>query len=128
MSNFKRAGAAIQTGNAQLDGSDTRGWFIGDFLPPECGLRRSEAVEIKWGTHPAGEARTEWVTSETRTTVGILISGKFALEFRNKSITLVEPGDYVMWGSGIDHKWQAITDCIFLTVRWPSADSGDAAS
>ena len=75
---------------------------------------------MKWGVLNAGDARTEWVTGETRTTIGILISGKFTMEFRNKSATFDMPGDYVMWGPGTDHKWNAAEKAVWLTIRWPS--------
>jgi len=110
----------IRTGNAAIDGADTRGWLIGHFVDEKFGLRHSEDVEIKWGTHPAGDTREEWVTGETRTAIGILISGSFELEFRDQKVLCDKPGDYVMWGPGTDHKWHAPTDCVWLTIRWPS--------
>jgi hypothetical protein len=36
------------------------------------------------------------------------------------STTLEKEGDYVVWGPGIDHCWQAEKDSIVITVRWPS--------
>ena len=112
--------AAIQTGNAEIDSSSTRGWLIGEFIEKEFGLRHSEDVELKWGVLKAGDARTEWSTGETRTTIGILISGKFTMEFRDRTLTFENLGDYVMWGSGTDHKWNAPEDSVWLTIRWPS--------
>lgn len=111
---------AIQTGNAELDSINTRGWFIGSFIEEKFGLRHTDDIELKWGVQKAGDARTEWVTGETRTTVGILISGTFAMEFRDQSLTFNKPGDYVMWGPGTDHRWNAPADAIWLTIRWPS--------
>lgn len=110
----------IRTGNAKRDSTDTRGWFVGSFLPKDLGLRHSDDVELKWGTHSAGESRDEWVTGETRTAISILISGNFELEFRDQTVNLSEPGDYVMWGPGVDHRWKALGDSVILTVRWPS--------
>lgn len=110
----------IQTGNAELDSLATRGWFIGSFLGPDGGIRNTQDIEVKWGVHQAGEARDEWVTGETRTTLAILVSGEFVMEFRDKTIDLSAPGDYVMWDPGVDHKWHAVKDCTLLTVRWPS--------
>jgi uncharacterized cupin superfamily protein len=111
---------SIQTGNAELDSTETRGWFVGSFLAKEYGLRSTDDVEIKWGIHKAEDSRDEWVTGETRTTLGILISGKYKMNFREQTVTLSKPGDYVMWGPGVDHKWQVIEGGVFLTVRWPS--------
>ena len=115
--------APIQTGNMQLDTTDTRGWLVGNFIDKQLGLRHSDDVEIKWGVHLAGTAREEWVTGETRTSIGILISGSFELEFIDRRVTFAKPGDYVMWGPGTDHKWRAPTDCVWLTIRWPSIES-----
>ena len=114
----------ITSGNAQSDSTESRGWFIGSFLEETLGLRHSKDVEMKWGVHAAGESREEWVTGETRTAVAILISGKFELEFRDQTVTLSKPGDYVMWGVGTDHKWRAVDEnTTLLTIRWPSVFS-----
>ena len=110
----------IQTGNAELDSVDTRGWFVGSFIEEKFGLRHTEDIELKWGVLKAGDARDEWVTGETRTTIGILISGKFTMEFREQLLTFDKPGDYVMWGPGTDHKWHSPEDAVWLTIRWPS--------
>lgn len=108
----------IQVGNAAVDAQ--KGWFVGSFIDERLGLRHSEDVELKWGIHPAGEKRTEWVIGETRTAISILISGKFEIVFRNQTITMSKPGDFVMWGKGDDHKWRTIEDAVVLTARWPS--------
>lgn len=108
----------IYSGNAEIDGSKTRGWIVGSFIPE--GVRHSNNIEIKWGIHKAGEARDDWVTGEQRTTVCVLVSGKFALQFRDREVTLATAGDYVMWNEGIDHKWQALDDAVVMTVRWDS--------
>jgi mannose-6-phosphate isomerase-like protein (cupin superfamily) len=108
----------IQTGNAAIDTNDTRGWLIGDFIKKKFGLRHTDNLEIKWGVMKTGEARAEWATSETRTSIGILISGSFIMEFRDQTLQFDTPGDYVMWGPGVDHSWRAPTDAVWLTVRW----------
>ena len=110
----------IKTGNASLDSIPTRGWFVGSFLPDSAGIVKSADVEIKWGAHKAGESRATWVTGETRTAVSILVSGTCTYLFRDQEVTLTTPGDYVAWGVGTDHTWQAVTDCVVITVRWPS--------
>jgi len=110
----------IQSGNAEIDAANHRGWLIGGFLEEKFGLRYSEDVELKWGVHEAGFRREEWVTGETRTAIGILISGTFVMEFRDQTLTFEKPGDYVMWGPGVDHRSHAPSDCVWLTVRWPS--------
>jgi quercetin dioxygenase-like cupin family protein len=35
-------------------------------------------------------------------------------------VPLTRPGDYVVWGPGVDHSWRAEQDAVVLTVRWPS--------
>lgn len=110
----------IQTGNA-YDNEATRGWFVGSFLDESRGLRRRDDIELKWAIHPAGEKRSGWVTGEIRTTIAILISGKWEMEFRGRTIILQKQGDYVMWGRGTDHKWRTLEDTTLLTIRWPSA-------
>jgi hypothetical protein len=110
----------IQIGNAKLDSSNTRGWLIGSFIEERFGLRHTDDVELKWGVLKAGDTRDEWVTGETRTTIGILISGKFTMEFRNQSATFDKPGDYVMWEPGTDYRWNSPEDAVLLTIRWPS--------
>jgi quercetin dioxygenase-like cupin family protein len=38
----------------------------------------------------------------------------------HRSVTLQRQGDYVVWGKGTDHSWQAEDDSTVITVRWPS--------
>jgi quercetin dioxygenase-like cupin family protein len=80
----------------------------------------SKDVEIKWGTHRAGEERTGWQTDEYRTTVLLLISGRFRVNLSVDSYLLKDEGDYAMWGPGIDHSWKAEQDSVVVTIRWPS--------
>ncbi len=108
-------------GNAANDTSDTRGWLIGHFIDPSQGVRSTQDVEVKWGIHPAGEARPEWTSDDQRTTLLLLVEGKFQLHLTEGSVTMRRQGDYVMWGPGIDHTWEAIDDSVVITVRWPSA-------
>jgi hypothetical protein len=110
--------ANIEVGNAALDGD--KGWFVGGSVASRLGLRHTYDVELKWSTHSAGEEHPEWVTAETRTTVAILISGKYEVMFRHRSVELSRQGDFVMWGQGTDHKGRALEDAVILTVRWPS--------
>jgi hypothetical protein len=108
-------------GNAARDGAEQRHWFVGHFLGAEHGIRASDEVEIKWALHPAGERRPQAVTGETRTTALILVSGRYRIALSTGSHVLSEPGDYAMWGPGVDHTWEAIEDSTVITVRWPSA-------
>ncbi|MGH8899856.1 MAG: signal peptidase I [Egibacteraceae bacterium] len=106
-------------GNAAVDGEDHRGWLIGHFLGSD-NVRACEAVEIKWGIHPKGEGRDNWHTDEQRTTVLLLVKGRFRLELSVGTVVLHNQGDYAVWGPDIDHSWQAEEDSVVITVRWPS--------
>jgi glyoxylate utilization-related uncharacterized protein len=108
------------TGNANDDGADNRGWLLGHFLAETAGVRATDAVEVKWGVHPAGQQRDGWATDEQRTTMLLLVDGKFRLDLSGGSVTLERQGDYVVWGPGIDHLWHAEEDSVVVTVRWPS--------
>jgi quercetin dioxygenase-like cupin family protein len=83
-----------------------------------CGA--SEAVEVKWGTHPAGEARDAWHTGEERTTILLLIKGRFRLDLSVGTFLLQQEGDYAVWGPGINHSWRAEAGSVVVTFRWPS--------
>lgn len=108
------------SGNATDDGQDTRGWLLGHFIDPTKGVRHSPDVEVKWYHHPAGDKRADWTIDDQRTTLLLLIDGRFRLALTTGSVTLAKQGDYVLWGPGIDHTWEALADSTILTVRWPS--------
>jgi hypothetical protein len=110
--------ATIYTGSAQADAPRNRGWLLGHFMP-EGDIRRSTDVEIKWGAHPKGDERAKWVTGETRTAMIVLVSGRFRINFRDRSVLLAQPGDYVVF-SGVDHSWYAEEESVILGIRWPS--------
>ena len=109
----------VYLGKAGPDAAADHGWLLGHFKPLGD-PRHSTDVEIKWGVHPIGDRRGRWATGETRTALLVLISGRFRMEFRNSSPVLSEPGDYVVWGPGVDHSWYAEAESVVLTVRWPS--------
>ncbi|WP_433869266.1 signal peptidase I [Saccharopolyspora sp. CA-218241] len=110
-------------GNAAEDGEGTRGWILGHFIDPSEGVRSTNDVEVKWGIHPAGEKRPDWTNDDQRTTMLLLVEGNFRLHLTEGIADLVKQGDYVVWGPGIDHFWEAITDSVVVTVRWPSASN-----
>jgi hypothetical protein len=110
---------SVYVGNAGKDAALDRGWLLGHFK--DIGdPRHSEAVEIKWGVHPRGDARLQWVRAEERTALLVLISGRFRVELPGRNILLEQQGDYVVWGRGVDHSWFAEEESVLLTVRWPS--------
>lgn len=108
-------------GNAAEDGRERRGWIFGHFIDPSEGVRSSKDVEVKWGIHPVGDKRREWTADDQRTTLVLLVQGSFRIDLTETSVTLEKQGDYAAWGPGIDHSWEAITDAVVITVRWPSS-------
>ena len=107
-------------GNASDDGDKNRGWLLGHFIDPAEGVRSTTDLEVKWGVHPSGQQRPEWTADDKRTTLLLLVSGRFRLDLTVDSFTLARQGDYVMWGPGIDHSWQAEEASVVITIRWPS--------
>lgn len=69
----------------------------------------------------AGDKRAEWTKDDQRTTLVLLVEGNFRVDLTEGSITMSRQGDYIVWQPGIDHSWEAISDSVVLTVRWPSA-------
>src|SRR5437016_14455043 len=65
--------ASFYFGNAPADQVRGSGWFIGQFVPPELGLRRQTDVEVKWGLHPDGEKRSRTWANRNGTTISVLI-------------------------------------------------------
>lgn len=115
--------AKFTRGNAIRDGK--RGWFVGQFVAPELGLRHRDDVEIKWGVHPRGEARPgSWVSYKTATTVVVLIRGEIHIRIRDggepEDVLLAAEGDYLILPPIVEHTWKALTDCVVLSVRCPS--------
>jgi hypothetical protein len=108
----------VYVGSASADASERGGWLLGHFMPADD-PRRSTEVEIKWGVHPRGERRAQWVTGETRTAMIVLVSGRFRVDLPDRSVVLARQGDYVVF-SGIGHSWEAEDASVILGVRWPS--------
>jgi hypothetical protein len=106
--------------NGRFDGVTNRGWAVGEFI---TGPRHSTDVEIKWARLQKGPAGLEWRTCDTATTLSILVHGKIRIEFRGEhqdDVILTEPGDYVIFGPGFEHRSTALEDTLSLTIRWPS--------
>jgi hypothetical protein len=108
----------VYVGSAAADAPANRGWLLGHFMPTGD-VRHSSDVEIKWGVHPASDQRAAWVTGETRTTLIVLVSGCFRIDFPHRSVALREQGDYVVF-DGVDHSWYAEEESVIVGVRWPS--------
>ncbi|WP_428965548.1 cupin domain-containing protein [Micromonospora fluostatini] len=109
----------VYVGNAGVDGATNGGWLLGHFMPTGE-VRHSADVEVKWGVHRAGESRERWATGERRTTLLVLVSGRFRVELPDRTVLLAAAGDYVVWGRGVDHTWYAERESLLVTVRWPS--------
>lgn len=110
-----------ETGNAARESQPFRGWFLGQFVPEQLGLRATDQVEVKWGVHEAGERQAEWSLNRTATTISILLRGRDRISFPDGDVLLEREGDYVIWGPGVPHRWHALAHSVVLTVRWPSA-------
>jgi len=109
-------------GNATDEADEHRGWLLGHFMaePGDPSIRATNALEVKWGIHPAGQERPAWTSGEVRTTMVILVSGRFYVNLTVGKVLLDRQGDYAVWGPGIDHSWKAEGDSVVITVRWPS--------
>lgn len=95
---------------------------MGHFVEPTDSLLNATGVEVKWAIHEAGEQRAGWTeaATEVRTTLVILISGRFSVEFPGEQVDLKDEGDYATFGPGVAHSWRAHERSVVLTVRWPS--------
>jgi quercetin dioxygenase-like cupin family protein len=108
------------TGNAALVSKDTRGWFLGHFIPGEDNPRRNAGVEVKWFTHAKGETRPEWSPPNRVRTLNVLIRGRFVLLFPDHEVLLENEGDFVLFGPDIAHSFRSEEESLVMTVRWPS--------
>jgi hypothetical protein len=107
-------------GNASEASKDTRGWFVGHFMPGEDNPLRTDELEVKWYTHAKGETRAQWAPGNPVKTLNILIRGHFVLLFPNQEVALEKEGDFVLFGPGLPHSYRAVEESLILTVRWPS--------
>ena len=118
-------------GNAKTDQVRGSGWFVGQFVPGELGLRHQTDVELKWGIHTDGEKRPQPWANQNGTTISVLIEGSLKVTFHidgaEQEVTLRTKGDYVAFGPEVVHTWEAVGDTIVLSVRFPSVDVGSRA-
>jgi hypothetical protein len=120
-------GSNITTGNAVVASRDTRGWFVGHFMPGESNPLRASELELKWYTHSKGETRSEWAPGNRVRTLNILIRGHFVLLFPEREVALQKEGDYVLFGPDVPHSFRSVEESLVLTVRWPSEPPRGAA-
>jgi hypothetical protein len=134
-SNFQRGNIA----NPSAEKDQFKQWSLGDFVKwaaatgkslstadatLQYGLRYTDAIEVKWSHHPAGDQR-DWAPPGTGFTLAILICGAFLEEFRLPGSESIEAfrlesrGEYIAWRNQLfEHKWQALVESDFLTIRW----------
>lgn len=106
-------------GNAEHDGVDTKRWFIGNFIPIHTG-RTFHSIEIKWSVNQRGDTNGEIASNTVAHTVAVLVQGAQRFEFAKGNVTLIRPGDYVLWRPGVQHTWTALRHSTVIVVRWPS--------
>jgi hypothetical protein len=125
------AEGSFYVGNAVIDQIRDSGWFVGQFVPPELGLRHQTDVEVKWGVHPDGEARPQPWANDHATTISVLIRGSLRVAFHvtdpPQIRILRDPGDYIIFAPGTVHSWEAIGETIVLSIRFPSVEVWQAA-
>lgn len=113
-------------GNANVDQVRGSGWFVGQFVSPNIGLRHQTSVEMKWGFHNVGDKRPKPWANGNGTTISVLIHGilhiKFHLDDAPRVVILQKQGDYVIFGPEVVHSWEAESDALVLSVRFPSVE------
>ncbi len=93
-------------GNAatmRVEEPQRRGWFVGEFMSHPS--LRTSAVEVKFGVHAVGEARTEWGGGRY-TTLAILIKGRTRIEF---------PDQVSYSGEGVTLRTSPVLRCRCMT-------------
>jgi mannose-6-phosphate isomerase-like protein (cupin superfamily) len=110
-------------GNAFDASKSSRGWFLGHFMKGDDNPLRSRDLEVKWYTHPKGDARSEWAPGSPVRTLNVLIRGSFVLVFPDREVALEKEGDFVLFGPGVAHSFRSVEESLVLTVRWPSNPS-----
>lgn len=121
---MNEASQNIASGNAADASKDTRGWFLGQFMPGASNPHRSSDLEVKWFTHAKGEERAQWSPASPVRTLNILVRGHFILRFPDREVALEKEGDYVLFGPGVAHSFRSAEESLVLTVRWPSIPPG----
>ena len=120
-------GDAFYVGNAAMDSVDGSSWFVGQFVPKVLGLRHQTDVELKWGVHAQGERRPGgFQANGVATTISVLVRGIMQITFEAdgsaQRVTLKDAGDYVIFGPDLVHGWEAVTDSVIVSIRFPSID------
>jgi hypothetical protein len=114
------------SGNVSSASENTRGWFLGHFMPGDDNPLRTSELELKWYTHPKGETRNGWAPGTPVKTLNILVRGHFVLLFPDREVALEKEGDYVLFGPGTPHSFRSVQESLVLTVRWPSLSPNES--
>ena len=88
-----------------------------------------EDLALKWFAHSPADP-PEWGQGKpisTGRTLSLLAGkGAFALWFRRGDqearVVLEEPGDFALWGPGLQHSWHVLQPSLVVTLRWGMAD------
>jgi len=123
-------------------------WIIGDHpaIPTDSlrfvrhrtevpGLETPDLMQnlsLKWFEHQLDDCPA-WgqnkPPSQGRTLSLLAGEGEFELRFRRGSGELVlvldVPGDYALWGEGLEHSWRPLRPSSLLTLRWLPADGAN---
>jgi hypothetical protein len=122
-----RHGKDFYVGNANVDQVCSSGWFIGQFVPPEFGLRHQTDVEVKWSAQADGDKRPRPWANRNGATIAVLIEGvqrlTFDIDGTREEVTLQTRGDYVIFGPDVVHSWEATGNTIVLAIRFPSVEA-----
>lgn len=126
--------AGLEVGNAwalRPPGAKTN-WVVGTgpaappdsfrFLPADV---PASGVCVKWFVHTPADP-PEWgdakPTSTGRTLSILAGEGGFELTFaaggERFTVVLDEPGDFAVWGPGLEHAWRPLAAATIVTVRW----------
>ena len=109
----------VHVGNATVDGSSTKGWFIGNYVDPN--LVKTGDLEVAWSPSKAGDHRDTWVVNQTASFLTILFQGREIVETPNGEHDLSTPGDYIYGGPGVPQRFRIMEDnTLTVTVKWPS--------
>ena len=84
-----------------------------------CGQART--LKSNGASTRQATSATNGPRDDLRTTLVLLVEGNFRVDLTGTSVTLEKQGDYAAWGPGIDHSWEALSESVVITVRWPSS-------
>jgi hypothetical protein len=80
---------------------------------------------VKWFQHdPSDDPRWGCLkpTSTGRTLSLLASAGAFELHFQRGRLQLRllldQPGDFALWGEGLEHSWRALAPSTVMTLRW----------